>query len=66
MISKVMALKILDGIFVAATVLALLVIAEFPMDWLLTLADLVLEQVQWFLLVIIFAASCIIHAIAAS
>jgi hypothetical protein len=46
--------------------LALLVIAGLPTEWLLALADLLLREVQWFALVIIVAAPWLIHAIAAS
>jgi hypothetical protein len=66
MMSRLTALKILDAIFVAATMLALLVIAGLPTEWLLALADLLLREVQWFALVIIVAAPWLIHAIAAS
>ncbi|HEY7842744.1 MAG TPA: hypothetical protein VID30_03565 [Bradyrhizobium sp.] len=66
MISRLTAFRILDGIFVAATMLVLLVIAGFPTEWLLVLADLLLREVQWFALVIVLAAPWLIHAIATS
>ena len=66
MISRLTALRILDGIFVAATMLVLLVIAGCPTEWLLVLADLLLREVQWFALVIVLAALWLIHAIATS
>ena len=66
MISRLTALRILDGIFVAATMLVLLVIAGCPTEWLFVLADLLLREVQWFALVIVLAALWLIHAIATS
>ncbi len=66
MISKQTAFRILDGIFAVATMLVLLVIAGFPTEWLLVLADLSLREVQWFALVIVFAAPWLIHAVARS
>jgi hypothetical protein len=66
MTSKMIALKILDGIFMAGTLLILLGIAGFPMEWLLSLADMSLREFQWFGLFIVFAALWLIHAIATS
>jgi hypothetical protein len=66
MTSKMIALKILDGIFMAATLLILLGVAGFPMEWLLSLADMSLRELQWFGLFIVFAALWLIHAIATS
>jgi len=65
-ISTRAALGILDGIFVAATMLVLLVIAGCPTEWLLALAELSLREVQWFALAIVLAAPWLIHAIAMS
>ena len=64
MISKSTALRILDGIFVASSMLVLLVIAGVPTECLLALADLALREVQWFAFAIVFAAPWLIHAIA--
>jgi hypothetical protein len=66
MISQLTAFRILDGIFAAATMLLLLVIAGFPTEWLLALADLSLLEVQWVALAIVFAAPWLIHAFATS
>jgi hypothetical protein len=66
MISKLTAFRILDGIYAAATMLLLLVIAGFPTEWLLALADLLLHEVQWVALAIVFAAPWLIHAIVTS
>jgi len=66
MISTLTALRILDGIFLVASMLALLVIAGCPTEWLLALADLSLREMQWFALVIVLAAPWLIHAIATS
>ena len=66
MISTLTALRILDAIFLVASMLALLVIAGCPTEWLLALADLSLREMQWFALVIVLAAPWLIHAIATS
>ena len=66
MTSKMIALKILDGIFIAATMLILLAIAGFPMEWLLAFSDMSLHEFQWFGLFIVFASLWLIHAIATS
>jgi hypothetical protein len=66
MISTRAALSILDGLFVAATMLALLVIAGCPTEWLLELADLSLREMQWFALAIVLAAPWLIRAVAMS
>ena len=66
MISTMTALRILDCIFAAATMLVLLVIAGFPTEWLLALADLSLREVQWSAFAIVFAAAWLIHAVARS
>jgi hypothetical protein len=66
MTSRMLALKVLDGIFIAASTLILLGIAGFPMEWLLTFADMSLHEFQWFGLFIVAASLWLIHAIAAS
>jgi hypothetical protein len=66
MTSKMIALKILDGIFMAATLLVLLEIAGLPMGWLLSFAAMSLREFQWFGSFIVFASLCLIHAIATS
>jgi hypothetical protein len=66
MTSKMIALRILDGVFIAATMSMMLMIAGFPMDWLLAAADMSLREFQWFALFIVFAALWLIHAITTS
>jgi hypothetical protein len=60
------ALKVLDVVFILATTLILLGISGFPLGWLLTLADMSLREFQWFGLFIVFASLWLIHAIATS
>jgi hypothetical protein len=60
------ALRILDGIFISATLLILLAIAGFPMGWLLAFAEMSLREFEWFGLFIVFAAFWLIHAIVTS
>jgi hypothetical protein len=66
MTSKMIALKVLDVVFIVATMLILLGIAGFPMGWLLAFADMSLREFQWFGLFIVFASHWLIHAIATS
>jgi hypothetical protein len=66
MMSTSTALRILDGIFLVASMLAFVVIAGCPTDWLLALADLSLREMQWIALAIVLAAPWLIHAIAMS
>jgi hypothetical protein len=66
MTSKMIALKFLDVVFIAASTLILLCIAGFPMEWLLTFADMSLREFQWFGLFLVFASLWLIHAIATS
>jgi hypothetical protein len=66
MTSKTIALAILDWIFMAASVLVLLVIAGIPVGWLLQLTDMSLREFQWFALFIVFSSLGLIHAIATS
>jgi hypothetical protein len=66
MTSKMIALRILDGVFMAATMTVMLMIAGVPMDWLLAAADMSLREFQWFAFFIVFAALWLIHAIATS
>jgi hypothetical protein len=66
MTSKTVALTILDWIFMAATMLMLLVIAGFPVGWLLRLTDMSLHEFEWFALFIVFSTLGLIHAIATS
>ena len=66
MTSKTVALTILDWIFMAATMLMLLVIAGCPVGWLLRLTDMSLREFEWFALFIVFSTLGLIHAIATS
>jgi hypothetical protein len=66
MTSRMIALKVLDGMFIAVTMLVLLGIAGLPMNWLLTLADMSLHEFRWPGLFIVFASIWLIHAIATS
>jgi hypothetical protein len=66
MTSKMVALRILDGIFIGVTLVLMLGIAGLPMGWLLDLIEMSLREFQEFSLFIIFAALLLIHAIATS
>lgn len=66
MTSRMIALKILDLIFIGATMLILLGIAGLPMEWLLAFADMSLREFQWIGLFIVSAALWLIHAIASA
>jgi hypothetical protein len=66
MTSKMMALKVLDGVFISATTLILLGIAGFPMEWLLAFAEMSLREFEWFALFLVVASLWLIHAIATS
>jgi hypothetical protein len=60
------ALRILDGIFIGVTLVLMLGIAGLPMGWLLDLIEMSLREFQEFALFIVFAALLLIHAIASS
>lgn len=66
MTSKIIALRILDGVFIAVTLLLMMGIAGLPMRWLLDLIEMSLREFQAFALFIVFAALLLIHAIATS
>jgi hypothetical protein len=66
MTSKTVALTILDWIFMAATMLMLLVIAGCPVGWLLRITEMSLREFEWFALFIVFSTLGLIHAIATS
>ena len=66
MTSKVIALKILDALFVSAAIAVLLVILGLPMDWLLAAVNMSMREFQWFGLFVVFATLWLIHAIATS
>jgi hypothetical protein len=66
MTSKMVALRILDGIFIGVTLVLMMGIAGLPMGWLLDLIEMSLREFQAFALFIVFAALLLIHAIATS
>jgi len=66
MTSKMIALKILDWIFILVTMIVLLVIAGFPSEWLLVLTEMSLREFEWFALFVVFSTLWLIHAIATS
>jgi ABC-type spermidine/putrescine transport system permease subunit I len=66
MTSKMIALSVLDGLFVSAVIAVLLVIIGFPMDWLLATANMSTREFQQFGLFVVFATLCLIHAIGTS
>lgn len=66
MTSKMITLKVLDLVFIGATTLILLGIAGFPLEWLLTFAEMSLREFQWFGLFLAFASLWLIYAIARS
>jgi len=66
MTSKLIALKVLDGIFVAFTTLLILWIGGLPIDWLSNLVDMSPGEFHWFAMFVVFAALWLIHTIATS
>ena len=66
MTSKMIMLKMLDGIFITATAVLLLVMAGLPAQWLLNLVDMSLREFQAFALFVLFGALLLIHAITTS
>ncbi|MGJ4966623.1 hypothetical protein [Bradyrhizobium sp. SZCCHNS3002] len=66
MTSKTIVLRILDGIFFAATGLLLLMLAGLPIEWMLVLLDMSPREFQAFALFVIFSSLLLIHAIATS
>ncbi len=63
---KILALKILDGIFLTVAALLLLAAVGLPTDWLASMVGMSLPEFQTFALFILFAALLLIHAIATS
>jgi hypothetical protein len=66
MTSKMLALRILDGIFAAFTLLLLLAIAGLPMEWLLNLIEMTMREFQSFGLFVVSGALWLVYAIATS
>jgi hypothetical protein len=66
MTSKIIALKILDGLFVVVAAVLLLAVVGAPADWLMDLIGLSWHDFQAFALFILFGTLLLIHAIATS
>jgi putative Ca2+/H+ antiporter (TMEM165/GDT1 family) len=66
MTSKLIALKVLDGIFVAVAIFLVLVAAGLPADWLLSVVGMSFVEFREFALFILFGTLLLIHAIATS
>jgi hypothetical protein len=66
MTSKVVALKILDGVFVAFTSVLILWIGGLPLEWLSDLVDMAPGEFHWFVMFVVSAALWLMHAIATS
>ena len=66
MTSKMIALRILDGVVVVVTGILVLSIAGLPMDWLSYLTDMSAREFRGFALFVVFAALWLIHAISTS
>jgi uncharacterized membrane protein SpoIIM required for sporulation len=66
MTSKVIALRILHGVFIGFTMLLVLGVAGFPLGSLLDLIEMSRREFQSFALFVVVAALLLIHAIATS
>jgi hypothetical protein len=66
MTSKMIALRILDGVFIGFTMLLMMGVAGLPLQWLLDLVEMSLREFQGFALFVVFAALLLIYAIATS
>lgn len=66
MTSKMVALKILDVLFVGFTIVLILWIGGLPIDWLSELVDMAPGEFHWFAIFVVFAALWLMHAIATS
>jgi hypothetical protein len=66
MTSKMIALKILDGLFLAFTFVLLLAVAGLPLEGLLDLIDMSSREFQAFALFVLFCLLWLIYAIASS
>jgi len=66
MTSKLIALKVLDGIFMAVAAFLSLVAVGLPADWLLNLIGMSFAEFREFALFILFGTLLLIHAIATS
>ena len=66
MTSKMIALRILDGVFIGFSMLLMMGVAGLPMEWVLNLVEMSLREFQGFALFVVFGALLLIHAIATS
>jgi hypothetical protein len=66
MTSKVIVLRLLDGIFIGVTMLLVMGVAGLPMDWMLDLLDMSSPAFKAFGFFVLFASILLIHAIATS
>ena len=66
MTSKMIALRILDGIFVTFTTVLILWIGGLPIEWLTNLVDMSPSDFHWFAMFVAFAALWLMHAIGTS
>lgn len=60
------AMKILDGIFIAITMVLVMTVGGLPVEWLLDLVSTASLALEGFALVVLFATLWLIHAIAGS
>lgn len=66
MTSKIVTLKILDGIFIALALILLLGIIGLPLDGLLELIEMSSREFEGFVLFVLFGLLWLIYEIAAS
>jgi hypothetical protein len=66
MTSKMIALRMLDGVVVVVTTVLILSVAGLPMDWLSYLMNISAREFRGFAMFVVFAALWLIHAIATS
>lgn len=66
MTSKMIALRILDGVFIVFAAVLLLVVLRWPTARLLPMFGMSVPEFQWFALFVLFSTLLLIHAIATS
>jgi hypothetical protein len=66
MTSKIIALRVLDGVIAIVIGILALSMAGFPMEWLSGLFDMSPHEFRGFSLFIVFAALFLMHAISIS
>ncbi|WJR78230.1 hypothetical protein [Bradyrhizobium sp. NP1] len=64
MTSKLVALRVLDAVFVAFTTVLILWVGGLPIDWLSGIVDMAPVEFHWFSMFVVFAALLLMHAIA--